>query len=322
MRLPILIAVLLVAVRAVAQPVRPADRPCTVTIVRAPDEVRSVIEEWVSRETRCRIALDVRVVPTEGGLYLLARDSTGRLHERIVPDAQAAGVLVASWVANDSTEPLPLPPSPPTTPQGSGPIRLRRPVFLAVPVPLPDTDELADTSLLMACAPGACAARAGDVREWALGVTMLPNNDSGARLRGEVELAHDGGLAFGLTLAGAYTSILEPGFYAPLESVRTNRIDLRALFGMSNTFRSGPWRIRVQGAAGGLWAHAFRPDDSMKANWFAIPIEASVLVGYHVSPDWSVGIAPVATWYWHGGESSLGLGVGDVGVLLEVRRGL
>src|SRR5215468_4431933 len=115
MRFSLSIAVLLLAARASAQPAPPFDvdaSPCAVTIVRAPEEVRRVIEAWVRKETACRIALDVRAVPTDGGLYLLARDSAGRLHERIVPDAQAAGVLVASWVANDSLEPVPPPPVP------------------------------------------------------------------------------------------------------------------------------------------------------------------------------------------------------------------
>ena len=106
MRYSFLIATVSLAGSAAAQPVDPPPlveaRSCAVTIVRAPDDVRRAIEDWVQREVSCRIALDVRAIPTDGGLYLLARDSTGKLHERLVPDAQAAGVLVASWVANDS----------------------------------------------------------------------------------------------------------------------------------------------------------------------------------------------------------------------------
>jgi hypothetical protein len=125
MRLPIVIAVLLAASRSVAQPGNSAPDPepgptalpappvgtaCQVNIVRAPEDVRCAIETWVRGEAACQIALDVRVIPTDGGLYLLAQDSKGRVHERLVPDAQAAGVLVASWVANDSIQPLPVPP--------------------------------------------------------------------------------------------------------------------------------------------------------------------------------------------------------------------
>src|SRR5262245_42549065 len=122
MRYSFLIAIISLAGSAAAQPVEPPvvdppplveAHPCAVTIVRAPDDVRRTIEVWVQREVSCRIALDVRAIPTDGGLYLLARESTGRLHERLVPDAQAAGVLVASWVANDSLEQNPPPPGPP-----------------------------------------------------------------------------------------------------------------------------------------------------------------------------------------------------------------
>ena len=79
-----------------------AQRPCAVAIARAPDSVRAAIEAWVDREPTCTVDLEVRVVPTDGGLYILARDERGRTYERIVPDAQTAGVLVASWMADDS----------------------------------------------------------------------------------------------------------------------------------------------------------------------------------------------------------------------------
>jgi len=76
-------------------------QPCSVNIAHAPDDVRDVVQHWVAGETRCRPDLEVRIVPTDGGYYLFARDSSGQVRERIVPDAQSAGVLVASWVADD-----------------------------------------------------------------------------------------------------------------------------------------------------------------------------------------------------------------------------
>ena len=125
------IVILFAAGRSAAQPAVSSSAPvppgpCQVTIVRAPEDVRLEIESWVAREPACRVALGVRAIPTEGGLYLLARDSTGRLHERLVPDAQAAGVLVASWIADDTLEPTPLPPSPRLgPPQSSVPTAVR-----------------------------------------------------------------------------------------------------------------------------------------------------------------------------------------------------
>ena len=88
----------------VAQPVtRP--EPCKVTIVVAPAEVREEIEDWVQAEPRCERELEVRVVPTDDGLYLQARDPSGRVRERVVPDSQSAAVLVVSWMADDSIAP-------------------------------------------------------------------------------------------------------------------------------------------------------------------------------------------------------------------------
>jgi len=89
------------AVLLVATPVAAA--PCAVTIVRAPDDVRSVVEDKLEDEAPCSVPLEVRIVPTDGGYYLLARDDHGRVHERTVPDATAVAVLVSSWADDDGT---------------------------------------------------------------------------------------------------------------------------------------------------------------------------------------------------------------------------
>ncbi|MEJ7604318.1 MAG: hypothetical protein WKG01_41040, partial [Kofleriaceae bacterium] len=66
MRLAILVcSTSLLPALAGAQPVIAPDR-CDVTIARAPDDVREVIESWVRAEPRCSVALEVRVVPTDG----------------------------------------------------------------------------------------------------------------------------------------------------------------------------------------------------------------------------------------------------------------
>jgi hypothetical protein len=97
---------------AAAQPADgPAPSPvtssstCSVDIVRAPDDVRAVVERWVRDEPRCISALEVRIVRTDGGLYVLARDDRGRAHERVVPDATTAAVLITSWAADDTIVP-------------------------------------------------------------------------------------------------------------------------------------------------------------------------------------------------------------------------
>jgi hypothetical protein len=75
--------------------------PCQVTIAQAPADVREVIERWVRAEPRCAAALELRVIPTAGGYLLVGRAGTGQIFQRVVPDAQSAGVLVASWIADD-----------------------------------------------------------------------------------------------------------------------------------------------------------------------------------------------------------------------------
>lgn len=106
---------------ALAQPVtHPGDVGCRVDVVLAPDSVRRAIESWVAAEPRCAEQLEVRVVPTEGGYYLSARDGSNRVRERIVPDAQSAAVLVVSWMADDSLDP--------TLPEPTPPVALRAPM--------------------------------------------------------------------------------------------------------------------------------------------------------------------------------------------------
>lgn len=98
------IALLLAGHAAGAQPVT---HPCRVTVATAPPDVRAEIESWVAAEPRCVRELEVRVVVTEGGLYLSATDPTGHVRDRVVPDAQSAAVLVVSWMADDSLGPTP-----------------------------------------------------------------------------------------------------------------------------------------------------------------------------------------------------------------------
>ncbi|MEO8704399.1 MAG: hypothetical protein ABI867_30370 [Kofleriaceae bacterium] len=94
--------VLLSGSLAAAQP--PPSSSCNVEIVLAPAGVRAEIERWVAAEPRCTTSLQVRVVETEGQLYLFAKDGHGSTRERIVPDGQTAGALVASWIADDSLD--------------------------------------------------------------------------------------------------------------------------------------------------------------------------------------------------------------------------
>jgi hypothetical protein len=110
-------------------PVPPPAASCRINLVRVPADMRAEIEGWVAAEPRCRVTLDVRVVATPEGLYVMATDPSGRILERTVPDATTAGVLIASWAADDGAPAAPTPAPAPevaTTPE---------PVAAATPAP-------------------------------------------------------------------------------------------------------------------------------------------------------------------------------------------
>jgi len=112
----IIIGVLLGSVPASAQPVMPTPpageppAPCQVTLrlARVPTEVQAVVDTWVHTEPSCTTALDVSMEPIDGGYLVNARDARGTLRVRFVPDAQTAGVLIASWSADDRVAPVDL----------------------------------------------------------------------------------------------------------------------------------------------------------------------------------------------------------------------
>lgn len=77
-----------------------ADDRCNVSYVSAPDGLRQVIDSWIAAEPNCQATIALRVIPTKDGIYLFAERPDGTVHERLVPDLTAAGVLVASWVSD------------------------------------------------------------------------------------------------------------------------------------------------------------------------------------------------------------------------------
>jgi hypothetical protein len=315
MRTSILFAILVVAGSASAQPAdvpksmygppappapptATAHRACEVLILRAPYDVRHAIESWVAQETSCWTSLEVRVVPTEGGLYLLAREPNGRLHERLVPDAQSAGVLVASWVANDSVAPV-LAPTPP--PLASPPPPRRRatniaplvspevvkppphivPLISPVIAPLYDLSDDARSSMpaiaplydpsddarssMPAIAPlydlsdDARSSMPYGRRWLSFGMTGPGSSASGARLRGEFDFWRNGGFAAGTVWSATNTS---RDTYGDMTTgvTQLDRFDLRGLVGLSWTVLAQHVRIRLQLAAGPVWSHEFVRD--------------------------------------------------------------
>jgi hypothetical protein len=129
-------------------PVPPPAASCRINLVRVPADMRAEIEGWVAAEPRCRVTLDVRVVATPEGLYVMATDPSGRILERTVPDGTTAGVLIASWAADDgapaAATPAPAPapavvattPEPAATPAAA----FAPPGALTTPAPWTPTD--------------------------------------------------------------------------------------------------------------------------------------------------------------------------------------
>lgn len=86
--------------------------PCDIAILHAPPAVAAEIAAWMTSEPSCLRPLQVRAVETADGLYVVAQEPSGRLHERTVPDAKTAAVLIASWAADDGAPPGPAMPPP------------------------------------------------------------------------------------------------------------------------------------------------------------------------------------------------------------------
>jgi len=229
---------------AAAQP-EPQPRTCEVRFVRAPDDVRHVIESWLAAEPRCTSTIDLRVIPTDTGYYLIAQRPDGRLHERYVPDAQSAGVLVASWVADDwvapRTEPgfaapggaaSNAPASPPTPP----------PLYLA-PSETPAVTSVA--------APR--ARLAGEPRWLSFGAMFDTDDSADGGLRAELDLIAKGSLTLGVSLAWTETSMRVVGGSGS-GTMRSNDVAVTA-YG-AYTLRYGRWELRGALGLGGVYSDA------------------------------------------------------------------
>jgi hypothetical protein len=198
---------------------------CAVEIARAPDDARAAIARWVAEEPRCGAPLTVRVVATTDGLYVLAQDADGRQFERVVPDADAAGVLVASWAARVDDR----------APAGA-------------PVAAPMVAPVAAAAGPGEPVDGGPAAPAGiDVwrRRWVEVAAVAREHDAvGATVTGRYELSRGGRWSVGLAGAAAMLS-------APLmgPTGMTERVSLEeasaALQG-AWTLRLAPWRVRAE----------------------------------------------------------------------------
>ena len=294
MRSALALTLLAVAAPAVAQPGEPAAErtACAVTILRAPEDVRAVVEQWVHAEPRCSITLEVRIVPTDGGLYLLARDEAGGVRERIVPDAQSAGVLVASWVAADagssaSSPPAPVPPAP---------------------AAVPPSAMLGSAGLLAqgeGRAPGASPliakpARPAAPRWLSLGGLVAMSGTGGGGLRGEVDLARKGIVTFGLAASASQSGMMVYG--ATYDQMGTlDTLDAKAVGYLALDAGFGRWHLRTAFGAGAVYTRAqlAQPGVSIyrEADGVFAAGEAVLTIGRELGAWWAIDIGPVVSLY-------------------------
>lgn len=273
---------LLIASSAAADPSAEPQR-CEVSIARAPADVREAIETWVRAEERCT-ALEIRVVPTQGGYYLFARDSRGRVRERIVPDAQSAGVLVASWAADDG-----------------GPV--------GEPAPEAAIIEVVPPAQITISAPGAVPAviadrivprRAEAATRWlTVGGSLRVQDGGGGGVRADLDVFARGPWTFGISGAGSrsFSEILSSDGFGTLEAE-----DVRGLVTVARTSRWDAWELRVGAGLGVVRTTATGYNNAAypityTASGVSPTVEGAILLSRRFSERMALGVGPIATYY-------------------------
>lgn len=259
--------------------------PCEVTIARAPDEVRDAIETWVRAEPRCSTQLEIRVVPTQGGYYLFARDPAGHVRERIVPDAQSAGVLVASWVADD------VPGAPETTV-----IEIVPPATITIdagPLPAMTVDRVVAKS-----EPPQGAA----MRWLTLGGMVRMEGGGGGGFRADLDVVSRGRWTAGLSLGVAHG--ISNDHVVGVQTGTLETIDWRGTVTLARTSRRGAWDLRLAGGLGvaKTKASGYTGDFGIGDSFYdgegvAATAELSAQLSYRFGSGWAVAAGPLVTFY-------------------------
>ncbi|MEO6774143.1 MAG: hypothetical protein ABI437_13895 [Kofleriaceae bacterium] len=289
--------------------------PCAVTIVRAPDDVRATVEHWLASE-RCEVPLVVRIIPTEGQLYIYAQDERGRVHERTVPDAQSAGVLIASWTADDGIVlPAPVPVAP-----------------VARPAAPPARDVFAPT-LLRDRAP--VVARSKPVEHW-LTFGAAAGTSGSIGVRAELEIVRRDGFSADLVIKWGEASMNELSDPLGDGSYLARFRDASALAGAHYTWKLWDrWRVRAGLAAGIVGSEldlhyvalATGMISTATASMISATAEGSLLVGRSFGDDWELDVGPIATisnqgWYMVDQQELLVRPPGAVLAFAGIRRAL
>lgn len=271
------IAIVAAALPAAAQPVV-TTRPCEVRFVLAPEDVRHVIETWLQAEPRCSNTIDVRVIATDDGYYVMGQRPDGRIHERVVPDAQSAGVLVASWAADDwvaQREEVTPPPHVPVHPVAAAP-----------------GDSLAVTAQ-------PAPRRRGPSKWLSAGLMRNPEDGRDDGLRAEVDLIARGnwGLGAALVYAEGTLPVYSGASYGSIHSR-----DVSVLAYGSYTLGRNRWQLRFAlgvgagegeldgelSTSGGAWQY-------IHASGRATFSESSALITRRLGNAWGITVGPMLT---------------------------
>ncbi|HTL38244.1 MAG TPA: hypothetical protein VL326_34175 [Kofleriaceae bacterium] len=288
--------VLAASTTAFAQPVT-SPATCAVRVVRAPDDVRQVVEAWVKAEPKCSLAVEVRIIPTDGGLYLFALDERGRIRERMVPDAQSAGVLVASWVADDTMY-TPPPKAPPTQNETVDPFAVRGSG--------PNSD-LTTPGMTLSSEPvdGMSKVPANKtVSKWVgLGLVMTSDsNDGGIRLDADVWTRGKYSIGAALSSTSGHMDVISSQGAGTMMAR-----DIKLMVTGSHTWQSnGRWFARGGAGLGLVHTQVFINIDEPSFNssygfyeaagWTGVA-EASLIGGAELGKNWSANFGPVVTLY-------------------------
>lgn len=232
---------------------------CAVEVARAPDDARAAIARWVAEEPRCGAPLTVRVVSTADGLYVLAQAADGRTFERVVPDAEAAGVLVASWAARvdeRSAGPAGAPVAAPAAP------------FAVAPA----AGEPIDGGPAAAAVPDAWR------RRWIeLAATVAESDTVGVMANGRLALAGSGRWTIGLAADLRVASV--PAITDTAMPDRRAMVEATASIQGAWTVAAAPWRVRVELDLGVGGQRVYR--------WEAVnQVRAGIELGRHLGGRW------------------------------------
>jgi hypothetical protein len=246
---------------------------CEVRFVRAPDDVRHVIETWLDAEPRCTSTIELRVISTEHGYYLLAQRPDGRIHERLVPDAQSAGVLVASWVADDWVAPKGVSAPRPAAAPIAAPPHMRpseTPAVTAISAPRPRRDG----------------------SRWLSLATMWADDEGrDGGLRAELDLITRGSWTLGASLAWAETTSIGG-------STRNN--DYWSTAYGAYTMSYGRWDIRLGSALGVVYSDVNDMTGSISphATGVGVVFEAHALATCRIGDRWGITAGLLASWLY------------------------